>query len=116
MARSDAQALHANIQASTIKDHTAIRANARSVAAVARELAASLKTLAESQQADAKQHLRDAASVLEKAAQDATKLESAEDADVKARNIAALQQARAATQKLSKAVAAKRASAQLIHS
>jgi hypothetical protein len=116
VARSDAQALHAKIQATTNKDHAAIRADAMNVASAAQELAASLKTLAESQQSDAKQHLRDAASVLEKAAQGARELHSAGDADVKVRNRATLQRVRGAAQQLSKAVAAKRSAAHLIHS
>jgi hypothetical protein len=116
LARSDTQALHAKLQATTNKDHGAIRADAKNVASAAQELAVSLKTLAENQQADGKQHLRDAALVLEKAAQDARELGSAGDADVKVRNKAMLQRVRSATQKLSKAVAANRAAAHLIHS
>jgi hypothetical protein len=109
-ARSDAQALHKRILGTTAKDHAAMRASARSVAAEASELGRAVRGLVQSQQADAKQHLKDAASSLEAAATDAQDLVNASGADVKARNLAALGHVRSATQKLSQAVAAKRAS------
>lgn len=109
-ARSDAQALHKKILGTTAKDHAAIRASARSVATEASELARAIRGLLENQQADAKQHLKDAASSLDAAATDAQYLANASGADVKARNLAALGRVRSATQELSQAVAAKRAS------
>lgn len=107
-ARGDAQALHKKI--TTAKDHAVIRANARTVAVEAAELARAVKGLVESQGADAKQHLKDAASSLQAAATNAQDLVNASDADVKANNLAALGRLRSATQKLSLAVAARRAS------
>jgi hypothetical protein len=94
----------------TAKDHAAIRASARSVATEASELARAVRGLVESQEADAKQHLKDAASSLEAAATNAQDLANASGADVKARNLVALGRVHSATQKLSQAVAAKRAS------
>jgi len=109
-ARNDAQALHKKLLRTTSKDHAAIRASARGVAAEASDLAGAVKGLLENQQTDAKQHLKDAASSLEVAAKDAQDLLDARDADVRARNVAVLGRVRSATQKLSQAVAAKRAS------
>jgi hypothetical protein len=108
--RSDAQALHKRIQETATKNHAAIRANGSSVAAEASKLASAVRELIEGQRADAKQHLKDAASSLEAAAADTQNLVTASDADLKARNVAALGRVRSATQKLSQAVAAKRAS------
>lgn len=109
-ARSDAQALHKRIAGTTSKNHAAIRANARTVADEASELARTLAELIESQRAEAKQHLKDAASSLKAAATDAQGLVNASDADLKAKNVAVLGRVRSATQQLSQAVAAKRAS------
>jgi hypothetical protein len=80
------------------------------VAAEASELAAAVRELIASQRADTKQHLKDAASSLEAAKADAQDLVNAGDANLKARNLAALGRVRSATQKLSQAVAEKRAS------
>jgi len=113
-ARKDAQALHKKIQATTAKDHAAIRANLQSSADAASVLALSLKTLAQSQQADTKQHLRDAATVLETAAKDAQAAGSASEATIKVKNTAMLARIRSATQQLSHALAEKRGAAQLV--
>ena len=115
-ARSDAQNLHKRIVAATGKDHAAIRAEAQGVAARARELAQTVKANVEGQQIDVQQHLKDAGAALESLASDAKSLASAGDANLKSKNRAALAHARLATQQLSQAVAAKRSTAQLIHS
>jgi hypothetical protein len=109
-ARSDAQALHKKIRGTTEKNHAAIRASARSIAAEASELSSAVNGLLVSQRADAKQHLKGAATSLEAAATDAQDLVNASDADLRARNTALLGRVRSATQKLSQAVATKRAS------
>ena len=113
-ARKDAQALHKKIQATTSKNHAAIRSDLEASADAASVLALSLETLAQSQQADTKQHLRDAARVLAAVAKDAKTAGSASEADLKAKNAAMLQKVRSATQKLSQAVAQKRAAAHLV--
>lgn len=108
--RAETQALHKRILGTTTKNHAEIRAAARGVAAEASELARAVKELIDTQRTDAKQHLKDAASSLEAAANDAQGLISANDADLKARNVTALGRVRTAAQELSQAVAAKRAS------
>lgn len=109
-ARSSAQMLHKKIQVTTAKDHAAVRANARSVAAEALQLARAVKGLLESQRTDTRQHLKDAATALEAAAKDAQAIETASDAEVRSRNRETLGRVRSAAQELSQAVAAKRAS------
>lgn len=109
-ARNEAQALHKQLSSSTEKNHAAIRANARSVAAEASQLAGAVTGLIASQQSDAKQHLKDAAATLQAAASDAQSVVTAGDDNLKERNTVALGRIRSATQKLSQAVAAKRAS------
>ncbi|MBV8345664.1 MAG: hypothetical protein JO190_11845 [Candidatus Eremiobacteraeota bacterium] len=106
-ARSDAQALHRKL--ATAKDHAAIRANARVVAAEAVVLAHSVKALLDSQHADAKHHLHDAASALESASKEAKEAAGASDAQLKEKSSAMRARVRAAVALLSLAVAAKRA-------
>ncbi|MBV8529766.1 MAG: hypothetical protein JO104_00490 [Candidatus Eremiobacteraeota bacterium] len=106
-ARSEAQALHSKF--TTVKDHAAIRANAKVVAAEAAVLAHSVKALLGSQQTDAKHHLRDAASALESAAKDAQETAGATDAQLKEKSSAMRARVRTAVALLSLAVAAKRA-------
>jgi hypothetical protein len=115
-ARGEAQELHKQISSNLGKDQAKVRANAQTLSSQAQELSRSVKALAGSQQADAKQRLNDAASVLEGLAGDAKSLASASQAELKAKNEAALHRARAAALKLSQALAAQRASSQLIHS
>ena len=107
-ARSEAQALHRNIEATTAKDHAVLRADLQSAAAQAHQLAESLKVLHEGQQADAKQHLKDAAAQLEDAAKHARDLSSAGDAQLKQTGKIMLAKARDAVQNLSHAVAERR--------
>ena len=111
-ARSNAQALHSKL--TTAKDHTAIRANARAVAADAAVLLRSVHKLTESQRTDAKHHLHDAASALEAASKDAHEAADAPDARLKEKNAAMRARVRKAVQLLSLAVAAKRAHEQLV--
>ena len=111
-ARSNAQALHSKL--TTLKDHAAIRANARVVAGDAAALAGSVHKLTESQRTDAKHHLRDAASALETASKEAQEAAVAADAQLKEKNAAMRSRVRKAVQLLSLAVAAKRAQKQLV--
>ena len=111
-ARSNAQALHSKL--TTVKDHAAIRANARAVAADTVALLRSVHTLTESQRADAKHHLHDAASALEAASKDAREVADAPDARLKEQNAAMRGRVRKAVQLLSLAVAAKRAHERLV--
>jgi len=106
-ARSAAQALHGKL--TTAKDHAAIRANARVVAAEAAMLALSIKALLESQKTDAKHHLHDAAVALEAASKDAHEAAGANDATLKEKRSAMRSRIRAAVALLSLALAAKRA-------
>lgn len=115
-ARGEAQELHKQISATLGQDQANVRAKAQILSAQAQDLARSVKTLADNQKADAKQQLNDAASTLEGLASDAKATASASQAELKTKNEAALHRARAAAQKLSQALAAQRASAQLIHS
>jgi len=111
-ARSNAQALHSKL--TTVKDHAAIRANARAVAADTVALLRSVHTLTESQRTDAKHHLHDAASALEAASKDAREVADAPDARLKEKNAAMRGRVRKAVQLLSLAVAAKRAHERLV--
>ena len=111
-ARSNAQALHSKL--TTVKDHAAIRANARAVAADTVALLRSVHTLSESQRTDAKHHLHDAASALEAASKDAREVADAPDARLKEKNAAMRGRVRKAVQLLSLAVAAKRAHERLV--
>ena len=111
-ARSNAQALHSKL--TTVKDHAAIRANARAVAADTVALLRSVHTLTESQRTDAKHHLHDAASALEAASKDAREAADAPDARLKEKNAAMRARVRKAVQLLSLAVAAKRAHERLV--
>ena len=110
-ARSEAQDLHKTIEASTAKNHAAMRAEFQNVATRAHDLSYSAKTLAESQSADAKQHLKDAASSLADTAKHAKTVASAADSDIKQAAAAAVARARDAVRSLGAAVAAKRATA-----
>ena len=110
-ARGDAQSLHRKIARNTTKRHAEIRAEAHVVGAQAQELGRAVKELFDAQSSDARGHLKDALTALEAANKEITSIAQAGDADAKARNRAALAQVRAATQKLSEAVAAKRAAA-----
>lgn len=107
-ARGNAQALHSKL--TTAKDHAAVRANARIVAAEAAVLARSVKALIDSQRTDAKHHLRDAAAALEAAESDAQETAGANDSQVKEKSRAMRARLRAAVALLTLAVAAKRAS------
>ena len=111
-ARSNAQALHSKL--TTVKDHAAIRANARVVAGDAAALVRSVHKLTESQRADAKHHLLDAASALEAASKVAHEAAAAPDAQLKEKNVAMRARVRKAVQLLSLAVAAKRAHERLV--
>ena len=111
-ARSNAQALHSKL--TTVKDHAAIRANARAVAADTVALLRSVHTLTESQRTDAKHHLRDAASALEAASKDAREVADGPEARLKENNAAMRGRVRKAVQLLSLAVAAKRAHQRLV--
>jgi hypothetical protein len=108
-ARSEAQDLHKRIDATTAKDHAAIRADVKDSAEKAKQLAASLKSIVDGQRADAKRHIEDAASQLEDAAKHAREIESASDAQLKERNKAMLSKVRNAAESLSQAVASERA-------
>ena len=107
-ARSAAQNLHKQIDATTAKDHAAIRADVQNSADKAKQLAASLKTIVDGQRADAKQHIKDAASQLEDAAKHAGELAKASDAQLKEHNKAMLGKVRDAAESLSQAVASER--------
>ena len=111
-ARSGAAALHSKL--TTAKDHAAIRANARAVAAETVVLARSVKALIESQKVDAKHHLHDASSALEAATKDAHDTAAAPDGQLKEKNAAMRSRLRKAVQLLSLAVAAKRAHERLV--
>ena len=111
-ARSNAQALHSKL--TTVKDHAAIRANARAVATDAAALGRSVHKLTESQRTDARHHLLDAASALETASKDAHEAAEAPDARLKEKNVAMRARVRKAVQLLSLAVAAKRAHERLV--
>ena len=108
-ARSSAQALHMKVQGTTAKDHAAIRAGAAVVAVEAQELARSIKDLLQNQHVDAKQHLKDALVAAEAASAGAKEIATASDAELKSRRAAAIGRVRSVAQKLSLAVAAKRA-------
>jgi hypothetical protein len=108
-ARSEAQDLHKRIDATTAKDHAAIRADVKDSAEKAQQLAASLKTIVDGRRADAKRHIEDAASQLEDAAKHAREIASASDAQLKERNKAMLSKVRNAAESLSQAVASERA-------
>jgi ketosteroid isomerase-like protein len=110
-ARAEAQDLHKKIEASTTKNHAAMRADLQNLAVQAVQLGSSVKTLADSQRADAKQHLKDAAASLEDAAKHAKSVASAGDAEIKGAAQATLSRAREAVQSLSEAVASKRTTA-----
>jgi hypothetical protein len=110
-ARAEAQDLHKKIEASTTKNHAALRADLLNLAVQADQLRSSVKTLADGQRADAKQHLKDAAASLEDAAKNAKSVASAGDAQIKGAAQAALSRARDAVQSLSEAVASKRTTA-----
>jgi hypothetical protein len=107
-ARSETQDLHKRIDATTAKDHAAIRADVEVSADKAKQLAASLKTIVDGQRADAKKHIEDAASQLEDAAKHARDLAKASDAQLKERNRAMLGKVRDAAESLSQAVASER--------
>jgi hypothetical protein len=107
-ARSEAQDLHKRIDATTAKDHAAIR-DVKDSAEKAQQLAASLKTIVDGRRADAKRHIEDAASQLEDAAKHAREIASASDAQLKERNKAMLSKVRNAAESLSQAVASERA-------
>ena len=107
-ARSEAQNLHKQIDASTAKVHTAIRADLQDAGVEAHGLATSLKTLARAQADDAKQHLKDAASALEEAAKESKDIGQTAHADLKETAKAMRARARAALQSLSYAVASRR--------
>ncbi|MBV8196633.1 MAG: hypothetical protein JO263_00740 [Candidatus Eremiobacteraeota bacterium] len=111
-ARSNAQALHSKL--TTVKDHAAIRANARVVAGDAAALVRSVHKLTDSQRTDAKHHLHDAASALEAASKEAHEAAAAPDAQLKEKNAAMRARVRKAVQLLSLAVAAKRAHERLV--
>lgn len=107
-ARSEAQDLHKNIEASTAKDHAALRAEIQSTAARAQQLAGSLKTVVDGQRSDAKQHIKDAIAQLDDAAKHAGDVASASAAQLKELNAAMLAKVRDAVQSLSHAVASQR--------
>lgn len=108
-ARRDAQSLAKRVQGNTEKSHTAIRAEARTVAAEAERLGRAIQNLLEGQAADARQHLKDALTALKALDDENQRLADAEDADIEGHNEASFARAREAAHKVSEALAAKRA-------
>ncbi len=107
-ARSEAQDLHKKVEASTARDHAALRADVVNAAVQAKKLAASLQTLGDALRADAKQHVQDAVAQLEDAAKHVRDVTAASEAELKRANLAMLENARSAVQSLSEAVASQR--------
>jgi hypothetical protein len=107
-ARSEAQTLHKNIDATAAKDQAAMRADMKDSAEKAKQLAASLKTIVDGQRADAKQHINDAAVQLDDAAKHARDVATATDDQLKKHNRAMLAKVRDAAENLSQAVASER--------
>jgi hypothetical protein len=114
-ARVDAQQLHKSIGENTARNHATIRVELQNAAGRARDLAASLKQVADAQQADTKQHIKDASAALEDTAQSAKSIAGSNEADLKRVNRAMFVSATAALRSLSKAVAAKRSSSNLVN-
>ncbi len=108
-ARSEAQVLHKKIEATTSKNHAAIRVDVQKAAEQAKSLAASLRTLAAAQRADGRQHLEDARTAFESVANEARDVASTSEAQLKATNLAMLRKAGDGLRELSRAVAAQRA-------
>ena len=108
-ARADAQHLQEKLAASTAKHDTAIRAEARDVAAEANELARNLQTILGGEQVDVKRHLQTAGSQFEQIAQEAQERASASESNLKSDAAASAQKARMAVAELSQALAKKRA-------
>lgn len=113
-ARVDAQQLHRSIGESTAKNHATVRTELLNAGDRARDLAASLKEVVDAQETDTKQHVKDATSALEETAKSAKSIAGSADSDLKAINGAMLVSATTAVHHLSKAVAAKRASKNLV--
>ena len=109
-ARSEAQDLHKKLEASTAKDHAALRADVEHAAAQAKNVAESLKAVGEGQRADAKQHVQDAIAHLEDAAKHVRDVAGASEAELEKTNLAILEKTRKALQSLSEAVASQRSS------
>lgn len=107
-ARTEAQELHKKIEASTAKNHAALRTDIANAAAQAQKLADSLKTVAQGQRDDAKQHLKDAVSQLEDVAKHAHAVADANETQLKETNRAILQKTRDAAASLSHAIAEQR--------
>jgi flagellar biosynthesis/type III secretory pathway chaperone len=108
-ARGEAQGLHRRVDATTAKNHAAIRSDLESVRGEAKNLAATLKTLSQSQLADARQHLIDAYESIHEFDQATMDLESATYEDLKEKNRTALHHLRSAISSLGRAVVAQRA-------
>jgi hypothetical protein len=109
--RGETQDLYKTIEASTTKNHAAIRTDLQDVATQAQRLASSLKTISNDQRTDTKQHLEHAASLLEAAAADAKTVATATNADLREMNVAMLERTRDAVGSVSRAVASKRSAA-----
>ena len=112
--RTQAQKLHETIAETTAKNHAVIRVELQNAADQARHLADSLREVASAQQADAKQHLQDAASSLDEAAKSGKNIAASSQNDLKTINKSMLFNALAAVQTLSRAVAEKRSSSNLV--
>ena len=113
--RDELRTLHKKIDASTAKNHAAIRADLEEAGAQAQRLAASLKTAAKDQRTDASDHLAHAASLLEQAATSAKQVSSANAEALRASQQDMLNRTRAALQSVSNAIAAKRSTARKQH-
>jgi hypothetical protein len=107
-ARSEAQDLHKKIQATTDKDHSAIRTDLENAGQSAQNLATNLKSIVAGQRGDAVGHVKDAAAQLEDAAKHARELTGATGEQIKQQNRAMLDKVRDSLQSLSEAVAAQR--------
>jgi hypothetical protein len=114
-ARFDAQKVHQSISANTARNHATIRADLQNAGERARDLAASLKQVVGAQESDTKQHIKDASAALEETAKSAKTIAGSNEADLKRANEAMLIGATAAVRSLSKAVAAKRSSSNLVN-
>jgi hypothetical protein len=112
--RAEAQKLHESIGVSTAKNHATVRVELQNAATKARELAASLREVADAQQTDSKQHLKDAAIALDVTAKSAKDIAGAADSGLKAINKTMLFNTLTAVQALSRAVAKKRSSSNLV--
>ena len=113
--RSDLRALFKKIEASTTKNHAAIRVDLEEAATQGQRLAATLKTLAKDQRTDASDHLAHAAALLEKSASSAKQISAADSDALRAAQQELRVRTRGALQSVTEAIAARRSAVKKQH-